>query len=560
MRRAVIATLCFLLPALLTTFYMRQRLVRRPQAAAGPRLFTVHRADIAVKVAETGTVEPLTQVEVKSKVGGKVLRLLAAEGDRVHTGQVLAVLDPIEQQSQVGQIRAQVAAARARLAQAVSEAGAERRTVQLGIAEAQEQLRVAESRLGQAIRQEQVQPLLTRMAVAQSEANDRAARQTLERINRSGGPQELADAQSNRDQARADCDLTQKDLARQQILLARGFVPQSTVDEAVRQAATARARLRAAEAHFDTMKDKTDADRREAEARVAQSSAARDAARANGVQDELRREDVTAARASRDTARVALERAQALRSEIDVRDAEVVAARASVTQLESSLAEVETQLRDTVLRAPMAGVVTRRYVEVGELVTSGIQTFSSGTPLMQIADLSRMQVRVQVNEVDVSRLRAGERARIELDASRGASLEGRVTAVAPASAAPAGSPGQPAGGSGGGGGIVRFEVKIDILHADPRLRPGMSANVDIITAERQRVLTLPLEAVDLAGSRVKRRVAGRAVDTPVKLGLRSDTEVEIVSGLREGDAVFPARYTGPPRRRLQFGPDGVTDG
>jgi multidrug efflux pump subunit AcrA (membrane-fusion protein) len=168
MRRAAIATLCFVLAALLTTLYVRQRLVRPPQAVAA-RLFTVHRGDIAVKVAGTGTVEPLTQVEVKSKVGGKVLRLLAAESDRVQAGQVLAVLDPIQQQSQVGQIRAQVAAARARLAQAVSEAGAERRTVTLGVAEAQEQLRAAESRLAQAVRQEHVQPLLTQMAVALSD-------------------------------------------------------------------------------------------------------------------------------------------------------------------------------------------------------------------------------------------------------------------------------------------------------------------------------------------------------------------------------------------------------
>src|SRR5438876_1202154 len=182
MRRAAIATLCFLLPALLTTLYVRQRLLHPRQPAAGPRLFTVHRGDVAVKVAETGTVQPLTQVEVKSKVGGKVLRLLTAEGDRVQAGQVLAVLDPIQQQSQVGQIRAQVAAARARLAQAVSQAGAERRTVQLGMAEAEEQLRTAESRLAQAIRQEHVQPLLTRMAVAQADANDGAAPQALERL------------------------------------------------------------------------------------------------------------------------------------------------------------------------------------------------------------------------------------------------------------------------------------------------------------------------------------------------------------------------------------------
>src|SRR5690348_6312240 len=98
MRRALIATLCFLLPALLTVVYLGKRLVRPARPAAGPRLFTVRRGDVVVKVAETGTVEPLTKVDVKSKVGGKVLRLLAAESERVRVGQVLAVLDPIEQQ------------------------------------------------------------------------------------------------------------------------------------------------------------------------------------------------------------------------------------------------------------------------------------------------------------------------------------------------------------------------------------------------------------------------------------------------------------------------------
>ena len=193
MRRAAIATLGFILPALITILYLTRRWSAAARPVAGPRLYTVHRGDLAVKVAETGTVEPLTKVEVKSKVGGKVLHLLAAEGDRVHAGQVLAVLDPIEQQTQVGQIRAQVAAARARLSQAVSQAGSQRRTVQLAIAEAQEQLRSAESRLEQAKRQERVQPQLTRMAIAQTEASDRASRQVLERLNRSGSPQDLAD-------------------------------------------------------------------------------------------------------------------------------------------------------------------------------------------------------------------------------------------------------------------------------------------------------------------------------------------------------------------------------
>src|SRR5205823_12087219 len=131
-----------LVPALVVVLYLARRTLLRwvpgrpPQPAASTRLFTVRRGDVLVKVAETGTVEPLTKVEVKSKVGGKVLRLLAVEGDRVRAGQVLAVLDPIEQQTQVAQIRAQVTAARARLAQAQSEASYQRSTVRLGIADA----------------------------------------------------------------------------------------------------------------------------------------------------------------------------------------------------------------------------------------------------------------------------------------------------------------------------------------------------------------------------------------------------------------------------------------
>jgi HlyD family secretion protein len=558
-RRVVLFTLLIILPVLGTGAYLGWRSIRPARATAAPRTFTVRRNDLVVKVTETGTVEPLKKVEVKSKVGGKVVRLHAAEGDRVQAGQVLAVLDPIEQESQVAQIRAQVAAARARLEQAETQARHEQRTVALGITDAEKQLRSASIRLDQAVRQARVQPELTRTAVAQSDADLAGARQALQRLNQSERPQELAEAQAGYDQAQAESELAEKALARQQALLKRGFVPQSAVDEAEQQATTAKARLHTAATRLKNMQARVDTNRREAEERVARAEAARAAARANTVQDALREDDVKAARASYEAAQVALQRARAQQSQVRVREAEVEAARASVRQIENSLTEVETRLRDTVLRAPMSGVVTRRYVEEGELVTSGTQTFSSGTPLMQIADLSRMQVRVQVNEVDVARVKVGERATIELDASRGEHLPGRVTAVAPASGAPQAAQGQGGGGGGGNPGIVKFEVKIDILESDPRLRPGMSANVDIITAERKGVLVLPVEAVDLKRARVKRQVGEKIVEEPVKLGLQGDNLVEIRSGLKEGDRVLLATYSGPPRRKLRFTPEGPRD-
>src|SRR6185369_478524 len=114
----------------------------------------------------------------------------------------------------------------------------------------------------------------------------------------------------------------------------------------------------------------------------------------------------------------------------------------------------------------MAGVVTKHYVEQGELVTSGGNTFSSGTPVLQIADLSRMLVRMTVNEVDVHRVQAGLPVEITIDGAR------RVAPAALGSSNASGAPGgeAQASSSPGGGGVVRFAVEVMVEHPDPRLK------------------------------------------------------------------------------------------
>src|SRR5205085_3654961 len=77
------------------------------------------RGDVEIKVTETGTIEPLHKVEVKSKVGGRVSKLLVDAGARVRTGQILATIDPQEINSEVAALRAQLAGAQARLASAL---------------------------------------------------------------------------------------------------------------------------------------------------------------------------------------------------------------------------------------------------------------------------------------------------------------------------------------------------------------------------------------------------------------------------------------------------------
>jgi multidrug efflux pump subunit AcrA (membrane-fusion protein) len=248
---------------------------------------------------------------------------------------------------------------------------------------------------------------------------------------------------------------------------------------------------------------------------------------------------------------------------------EVDAARATVSQLDQQLQEVMVRQRDTRLIAPMDGVVSRRYIEEDELVTSGVSTFSSGTPVLQIADLSVMLVQMTVNEVDVHECRPGLPVEIEIDGARGRVFRGLVQQVAPSSltaASPGGGGGGAAGGGGTGGGgasgVIRFAVKVRVDRPDPLLRPGMSARCAIVTARRQDVLRVPEACVPATGSSAEITLlkdAGEGESSRfleekrrVTLGLRGNGYVEVRSGLKEGDRVTPQAFTGPPRQGLDI--------
>jgi HlyD family secretion protein len=528
---------------------------RRPQQKP-PRLYEVKRGNVEVTVRETGTLEPLVKVEVKSKVAGRILRFFVDEGAPVTEGQLLAQIDATEVESQVRQIEAQIAAARARQRQAETQLRLEEQNQRLALRDAEQALNSARVRLSQARRQAEAQPVLTRAAIDQAQASDGAARAALAALGDTQR-QERARARADLDQAQANADNAERHLKRMEALIGRGFVAQNQLDTARRDWESAAANRTAARERWDTLSEQQAAQAREARARVSQTEAALATARANAVQDAMRRDDYTAALAAEKQARVARDRAIAGEKQVDTRRAEVDAAAAGVKQLVDQLAEIQVRLQDTSLRAPMTGSVTRRYVEPGELVTSATASFSSGTPVLQIAQLSRMRAVCQINEVDVERVKVGQPARIVLDAARATSYAGRVVAVAP-SAGTGAAQGQGEGGGSQNQGIVKFIVKIAVDRADARLKPGMSAAVEIVTARRANVLNLPLEAIDMRAKppQVRRRQGDRAETVTVATGLKSDTRIEIRSGLKEGDRVERIPYRGTPRRQLEFRPDG----
>jgi HlyD family secretion protein len=180
--------------------------------------------------------------------------------------------------------------------------------------------------------------------------------------------------------------------------------------------------------------------------------------------------------------------------------------------------------------APASGTVINMEIEEGEIVTSGTVSYTSGTTLMTIADLSAMQIKAGVNEVDIGKIRDGQDVAIDVDAYPGVRFHGVITHLAPAARDDQG--------------VKIFDVEIDITDSDQRLRPNMTANIEIQGDHHEGVLTVPIEtAFKKQGQYVVYVFDGSAnepVERVVVTGISNIEKVEIVSGLKEGEIV--ARY------------------
>ena len=158
--------------------------------------------------------------------------------------------------------------------------------------------------------------------------------------------------------------------------------------------------------------------------------------------------------------------------------------KAAYAQATASLNQANESLRKTTVFAPMDGTVSQLNSELGERVLGTVQF--QGTDVMTIADLSRMEARVDVSENDVILLSIGDTARIEVDAFP----DRKVTAVVYEIANTATSK-----GLGTQEEVTNFQVKMRIVNADLQLRPGMSMTADIETETRHNVLTVPIQSV-----------------------------------------------------------------
>ena len=221
-------------------------------------------------------------------------------------------------------------------------------------------------------------------------------------------------------------------------------------------------------------------------------------------------------------------------------EAELAVARAEVERARAALDEATVNREYTDILAPIDGVVLSRNVQVGQTVAA---TFQTPVLFVLAGDLQQMQVLAFVNEADVGRVREGQTATFTVDAYPGRTFEATVRQVRHTSAEPE-TP-EPVVSY-----VVTYDVVLDVANPDGALRPGMTANVRIVTARKESVLQVPNAALRFRppasdvpptqGERgaVFRLSAGRPEPVGVAVGLSDDLATEVAGdGISAGDRV-----------------------
>jgi HlyD family secretion protein len=355
------------------------------------------------------------------------------------------------------------------------------------------------------------------LEVARAEAALATAEGQLAQLLASPRPEEVAAQEANL--AAAQGQVSAAVASRDQVAAGPDA---SQIAAAETQVATAEMEYRAALRTYDSI-DKKDKDRKEqanydlwaAQVALEAAQAQLDVLLAGADADEVRaaRANVSAAVAQRDAAQAQLDLLLAGATEEQVQ-----AAEAAVDQARVALEQARLQLERATLAAPMGGTVTTLDVEIGELV-------SLGQPVVVLSDLSGLEVEVNLDETDVARVAAGQEAQVRLDAFPGVEMAGEVTYVASVAQSQSG--------------VVLFPVTVLLSPAELPVRAGMTADVEITTASREGALIVPLRAVQTGAGRatVDRLGDGGVERVEVTLGLTTDTEAEITSGLSAGDVV-----------------------
>ncbi len=455
----------------------------------------VRRGQFLVKVQESGTLRSFIEVDVRSNVEGEIKEIYVEESDTVEEGDRLLKIDDEQILEDMKQAKANRDARSAEREQADLRIKIAEQREKSDMSQAQNSVAKAEANLQSfaANKQQRITEAETLVATTQNLLDRDQISLKRAEISLTQANLTLDRAKASVTSAKISFETTQSEHERNKELFEKELISKQTLEQSQKQLASTKSQyetaLKAVESQNETIKSEEENIKRE---KVAiQSREATLALNKKNVKTVKESQDAQEKqlKADLENARTRLKQTEeTTEEEKDLTKHAKVSAEANLLQADSRLKSQQDRYEWTTVKAPMSGTITRISVEEGEIITSGRSAFSRGEAIMRIADLSQMIVKTQINQVEIGRIKEGQRVEIRVDSFRNKIFNGKVSEISPSST-PRGQ---------GGGGVITFEVDIEVEIPDPeefKLLPGMSADVDIIVFEKPDILQIPIAAV-----------------------------------------------------------------
>jgi HlyD family secretion protein len=485
-----------------------------PSGAANQPAATVEVivGDLAANATASGALRAARAATLESPTTARIQDVLVRAGQRVAAGEPLLTLDATDLAMNLRSAQGSLRQAEAKLADLLSDpTAAERAAAEAAVAGAQAQL--DELKAGPS----ELELASLQASVRSAEASYAAANADL-----TGAQNSVSDA----DRAAAEAQLAAAQLQLRNAQDANEENTNQATDAALREAQQS---VAAAQAQLDDLN-------RGADTTAAQNNVAAAAARLESARADFERQIAgpTAAQLAQAEAQLADAQAALAQLQAGPTAAQRAAAEAAVVQARLAVADAEEALAKATVAAPFDAAVTDVHAQPGEIAAG---------PVVSLVDLDSLEVVLQVDEVDVGSLTSGQPATVTLESFPSEEIAAEVASVAPAAAA-------------ANSGLVSYDVRLRLGDTDLPLLAGMTANAELVTAEKRDVLLVPNEAIQVDRTRgvysVRRQTAQGVEEVEIVIGLRDNQYTEVREGLSAGDVLLVGGETESP-----FGPDSA---
>jgi HlyD family secretion protein len=219
----------------------------------------------------------------------------------------------------------------------------------------------------------------------------------------------------------------------------------------------------------------------------------------------------------------------------DQTELDLAVARSKLVQANNALERAGERMDDTVITAPVGGLILQKYVESGQIIASGVSNVGGGSPIADIADMRNVHIEAGIDEIDIGKIRVGQGATIRAEAYPDQLYRGEVVRIAPEARIEQN--------------VTLFDVVVAVENTDANLKSGMNTTVEIVIVDRQDVLTIPVTALQKPGADSGAAPSDERAATvlvkdgdgyaprEIRTGSTDHRVIEVLEGLADGEVL-----------------------